>query len=649
MHLKRVLISAASAAALTATLVPAGHTAGPELAQTVHVSTETRSSITQPKPILGSHVNNNRTHKRYSYANAIRESVQIKSGFDSDNDGVEDLITLDLVRPKELAFQGLQVPVIILPSPYFHTTKRGPNKEKKLYNEDGSLKVLPLWYDNYFVERGYAVAALDLTGTGRSTGCGDVGGKFDIGSVTAAVDWLNGRKEAHYLAGGTGAAKASWSTGSVGLIGGSYDGTVANGAAATGVDGLKTIVPIAAISSWYFYNRYDGVPYKKDYMGWLGQYVSNDPERCKAIHDQVTAVTEDGLGMNPGWHERDHLKDAHKVKSSVLVAHGTNDFNVKMVHAGRWYQELKKQGVPTRVWLSQGAHSDPFNGDRNAWVEYLHTWFDYWLGGLPNNVMENRAATTEHPVGTYNTDATWPVGQTQRFPLAEKALGKKSDAILRLDNKRHPVSDEDLPKSHYFMSAPLTKDVRMSGASTLTLRVKTPGGVFPLNAAVAEHGKIMDFKRNKKQNDSVCIGGSTPDDSGCYATYLPELKEKKVKAFTRGWLNSDFRHGIHSPKPMPADQWEDVTVKLQTSERVLQKGHRIAVWLWLTSPTKRVEFKADNPIEIDLSGSYFEGRFVNGDAIAAVPDEDEVATQPELVTEVSPFVEESTDLWLDAG
>ncbi len=48
---------------------------------------------------------------------------------------------------------------------------------------------------------------------------------------------------------------ADWSTGKAGMIGKSYDGTLANGVAATGVEGLETIVPISAISSWYKYQR----------------------------------------------------------------------------------------------------------------------------------------------------------------------------------------------------------------------------------------------------------------------------------------------------------------------------------------------------------------------------------------------------------
>ena len=44
------------------------------------------------------------------------------------------------------------------------------------------------------------------------------------------------------------------------MIGKSCDGTIANGVAATGVEGLRTIVPIGAISSWYDYYFAAGRP-----------------------------------------------------------------------------------------------------------------------------------------------------------------------------------------------------------------------------------------------------------------------------------------------------------------------------------------------------------------------------------------------------
>lgn len=42
------------------------------------------------------------------------------------------------------------------------------------------------------------------------------------------------------------------------MTGASYNGTLPNAVATTGVEGLKTIIPIAAISSWYDYYRANG-------------------------------------------------------------------------------------------------------------------------------------------------------------------------------------------------------------------------------------------------------------------------------------------------------------------------------------------------------------------------------------------------------
>jgi X-Pro dipeptidyl-peptidase len=43
------------------------------------------------------------------------------------------------------------------------------------------------------------------------------------------------------------------------MVGSSYEGTLANQVATTGVEGLRTIIPISAISSWYDYYRANGL------------------------------------------------------------------------------------------------------------------------------------------------------------------------------------------------------------------------------------------------------------------------------------------------------------------------------------------------------------------------------------------------------
>ena len=79
--------------------------------------------------------------------------------------------------------------------------------------------------------------------------CGDVGGREEIEGVKAVIDWLNGRAKGFTSVGGDERVRAHWSTGKVGMTGTSYNGTLPNQVATTGVEGLRTIIPVSAISS----------------------------------------------------------------------------------------------------------------------------------------------------------------------------------------------------------------------------------------------------------------------------------------------------------------------------------------------------------------------------------------------------------------
>ena len=84
--------------------------------------------------------------------------------------------------------------------------------------------------------RGYARAVADVPGTGNSGGCWDYGGTLERQAGYDLVEWLGTRP---------------WSSGRVGMIGGSYDGTTANMVAADNAPHLATIVPEVAIGRWY--------------------------------------------------------------------------------------------------------------------------------------------------------------------------------------------------------------------------------------------------------------------------------------------------------------------------------------------------------------------------------------------------------------
>ncbi len=137
------------------------------------------------------------TQPVFGYADAIRERVWVEADFDTDQDGVKDRIALDIMRPAATA-TGYKAPVIMDASPYYSTLGRGNESEfKEDTDGDGLLDKWPLFYDNYFVPRGYAVVLLDMVGTNNSTGCPVTGGTPDHLSAVVGIDWLNGRRKGY--------------------------------------------------------------------------------------------------------------------------------------------------------------------------------------------------------------------------------------------------------------------------------------------------------------------------------------------------------------------------------------------------------------------------------------------------------------------
>ena len=166
---------------------------------------------------------------------------------------------------------------------------------------------LPGTLDDYYVPRGYAVVLGESIGTFNSQGCPDVGADAETLGTKAAIDWLNGRARGFDDA-RRRRSPPTGRTGDVGMVGTSYNGTLPNQVATTGVEGLKTIIPVSAISCWYDYYRANGLvvaPHsntngagENGYLGEdtdvLGDFIGGprmqDPSgECRFMHDYLLA------------------------------------------------------------------------------------------------------------------------------------------------------------------------------------------------------------------------------------------------------------------------------------------------------------------------------------------------------------------------
>ena len=108
------------------------------------------------------------------------------------------------------------------------------------------------------------------------------------------------------------------------MMGTSYNGTIPIAAATTGVEGLKAIVPISAISDWYDYYRANGMTrapggFQGEDLDVLTEYVysRNDEGTHRTIvlaDDQRDRANQDRATGNRSafWEDRNYMKDVEQ-------------------------------------------------------------------------------------------------------------------------------------------------------------------------------------------------------------------------------------------------------------------------------------------------------------------------------------------------
>ncbi|MEV1061920.1 Xaa-Pro dipeptidyl-peptidase [Streptomyces sp. NPDC050263] len=572
----------------------------------------------------------------YSYEHAIREAVWVDTGLDGDGDGRTDRVAVDVVRPRELAAQGRKVPVIMDASPYYSCCGRGNESQRKTYDAAGNVVRMPLFYDNYFVPRGYAFVGVDLAGTNRSDGCEDVGGRYEVQSAKAVVDWLNGRAKAYTTRTGGATAKAGWTNGRTGMIGKSWDGTIANAVAATGVRGLKTIVPISAISSWYDYYFAQGAPLYDSGPDWLADYVDS-PEshaKCTAVQQRLVDEAPRTGDLTSLWAERDYVKNAHRVKASVFLVHGLQDLNVRTKHLGQWWDALARNGVDRKIWLSQTGHVDPFDFRRAAWVDTLHRWFDHELLGYDNGIDREPMADIERHPDQWVTSTVWPPKGTRTATLrpaagAESGVGtlglrKAAGTATFTDDPRVGETewaaqiDTPTPEKAGFVTGALTRDLRLSGSSKVTVTATPSTATAHLSAVLVDIGPdtVRDYAASGEGittlADRTCWGASTAGDSACFKETTAKTADVGRTVVSRGWADLGTYADPGKGVPLTPGRAYTITLDLAATDHVVPAGHRLALIVAGTDKDL-IDPPADTPtLTLDLSRTSARVPFAGG-------------------------------------
>ncbi|WP_344128364.1 Xaa-Pro dipeptidyl-peptidase [Saccharopolyspora halophila] len=539
---------------------------------------------------------------------AVREDLFVTAPVDSDRDRRPDRVHVQVVRPAETE-RGLRVPVVYRASPYFsggnevrnhdvdtelHVPgESGERSARSTGNDQRATAARIDWaYEQYFLARGYAVVYAESLGTGESTGCPTTGAANETIGAKSVVDWLDHRAPARDANGAP--HRANWSSGQVGMMGVSYNGTLPNAVASTGVEGLDAIVPIGAISNWYDYYRSDGAVvapggFQGEDADVLAKYVHTreDREVCRPVIDELTREQDRVTGdYNAFWDARNYLDDVGDVRAAVLQVHGLNDWNVKTRQAAQWYEALREHGVPHKIWWHRSGHTDPIELREQEWLRTLNRWFTRYLHDVPNGVEGEPRATVQRADGSWAEEAEWPAPQAELVELRPTPGGAERGG-LDARGVRSPVTEG------------LTDDASKP-ARDLAAAPRSPNRLAYFTSPLAESSRLSGEVRA-----DLALTFDRPA-ANVTALLVDQAPDGRVSVITRGWADPQNREAIDRTTPVEPGRNYEISVRMQPDDHVFEPGHRLGLVVLSSDHDFTLRPEPGAGLRLDLSRTSIE-------------------------------------------
>ena len=601
------------------------------------------------------HYFNGKSLATFTSHDAIREVVYVESRVDTDKDGLPDLVKVSIIRPR---YEG-KIPAVMTASPY-HQGTNDKASDKALYNMNVDLEVkephtiqvevpqLELvdpvgsaelvdeaeetlthinssyTLNDYLLPRGYANLYVSGVGTKDSQGLMTNGNYQQIEAYKNVIDWLNGRCRAFTDHTRKRQVKADWSNGKVATTGISYLGTMSNGLATTGVDGLEVIIAEAGISSWYNYYRENGLvtspggypgedfdslaelTYSRNLLG--GDYLHHNAAH-QADLDIVKKELDRASGdYNQFWHDRNYLLHADQVKAEVVFTHGSQDWNVKPLHVFNMFQALPTS-IKKHLFYHNGAHvylnnwqSIDFRESMNALLSKKLLGYDSSYE-LPTVIWQDNTGeqswTSLDDFGNQTNQRTFSLGDDEKV-IQNRYETKDYERY----GKAYPTFLTDLYQDkaqQVTIDLPIEEDLHLNGKARLHLRLHSSTNKGLLSAQLLELGS------KKYLQPYPAVLSVRTLDNGRYhmldnLTELP-FKEAGQRVISKGYLNLQNRHDLLEIETVTPGEWMEFDFDLQPTIYKLEKGATLRLVLYTTDFEITVRDQTDYQLTIDLAQS----------------------------------------------
>lgn len=493
-----------------------------------------------------------KTGEKYDPATSsiVRYCVYVESDYDMDGDGKRDLVKAFIQVPRSAVEGNYKAATLYEARPYcagvqadgYDHMKEVESKEYRKIDfadldkevpariPEGMISAMDLalkadpadWYYpdkgnnnsmvyenldnfNYYLVRGFAVVVSAGFGALGSDGFNYVGSEYERDAFKSVVEWLHGDRVAYADREGKIETKADWANGNVAMTGRSYAGTMPFAVATTGVEGLKTIVPVAGIADWYTQQNMQGAQryWPKEMLNsFLAYFCSsryNDETLSEKQLDDIAAFHHElslqqlkcGFDYDPDfWGAGNYRLHADQIKCSALIVHGFNDENVSTKQFEMMHTAFEQAGQTVKLILHQGPHITPTMANKNYGIlidgkfydDIVNEWISHYLYGVENGAekMPEVLAQTNYDQKKWEVESAWETEHTMK--LASK---EESKTVIDTDWEKAGVSAENFDDvmaqkstnmAQRYVTDPFEKAVTVQGTVCLNLKVALKDG-----------------------------------------------------------------------------------------------------------------------------------------------------------------------------
>lgn len=485
-----------------------------------------------------------------STSSIIRYCVYVESDYDMDGDGKRDLIKVLVQVPRSAVEGNYKAASLFEARPYcagvqadgYEHMKEVEDTQYRKFDFDDLAKVVPAriptdyissmdlslksnpadWYYpdkgnndsmvyenldnfNYYLVRGFAVIVSAGFGALGSDGFNYVGSDYERDAFKFVVEWLHGDRIAYADRKGTTATKADWSNGNVAMTGRSYAGTMPFAVATTGVEGLKTIVPVAGISDWYSQQNQQGAQryWPKEMLNsFLAYFCSsryNDTTLTEKELDDIAAFHHElslqqlkcGFDYDKDfWGTGNYRLNADKIKCSALIVQGLNDENVSTKQFEMMHKAFEKSGQTVKALIHQGPHITPTMPNKNYGIlidgkfydDIVNEWISHYLYDIENDAENMPAVLAQDNVNQKNweTEESWTTKHNMKLESAESGVTiidtHWENANISAENFDDVVAQKSTNMNKRYLTAPFKEAMTIQGTVCVNLKAALKDG-----------------------------------------------------------------------------------------------------------------------------------------------------------------------------